>query len=123
MIKVAHRGNIQGRNIRLENDPAYINSAISMGYCAEVDVWYKDGNFYLGHDEPSYLVGESFLENGKLFCHAKNIEALHIMLENPYIHCFWHEGDLCTLTSQGFIWQYPEVYFAGKLWGVCSDWL
>ena len=123
MIKIAHRGNTNGRVPELENDPNYINSALSKGYFAEVDVWYKNGNFYLGHDEPSYPVDEDFLENGKLLCHAKNIEALHSMLKNPNIHCFWHEGDLCTLTSQGFIWQYPEVYFAEKLWGVCSDWL
>jgi hypothetical protein len=45
------------------------------------------------------------------------------MLEEPDIHCFWHQDDDVALTSRGFVWKYPEVYFQGKLWGVCSDWV
>jgi hypothetical protein len=89
----------------------------------EVDVWLKDGKFYLGHDEPKYKVDESFLENFRIICHAKNVEALHKMLSNKEIHCFWHEGDYCTITSKGWVWKYPEIYNKGILYGVCSDWL
>ena len=38
--------------------------------------------------------------------HAKNIEALEHML-NVGVHCFWHESDHYTITSNGFIWTYP----------------
>jgi hypothetical protein len=123
MIKVAHRGNTAGRSPHLENNPSYLNSAVEKGYYCEVDVWFCSGVFFLGHDEPTYEVSIDFLKNEKFFCHAKNIEALHRMLEDPDIHCFWHENDLVTLTSKGYVWKYPEVYFQGKIIGICSDWL
>jgi hypothetical protein len=128
MIKVAHRGNTKGRKPKRENDPTYIQEALDVklafpGYCVEVDVWLEDGKFYLGHDEPKYKVKENFLENFRIICHAKNIEALHKMLLNKKIHCFWHEGDYCAVTSRGWIWKYPEIYYEGKLHGICSDWL
>lgn len=123
MIKVAHRGNTCGTNPAMENNPDYIRQALQEGYYCEADVWFVRDNFYLGHDEPKYLTNLNFLRNEKIVCHAKNIEALHRMLEDPEIHCFWHEGDSCTITSKGYIWKYPEVYFKGKLWGICSDWL
>lgn len=123
MNKIAHRGNTQGSGGLLENDPSYITSAILQGHYCEVDVWFVEGGFWLGHDTPDHSIAMDFLENEKLICHAKNIEALHNMLNNPEIHCFWHENDKVTLTSKGFVWKYPEVYFGGKLWGVCSDWL
>ena len=118
---IAHRGNTKGRTEH-ENRPAYLSSA-AKDHFVEVDVWYVDDKLFLGHDEPTYEVSIDFLKNCKFFCHAKNIEALHKMLEEPDIHCFWHENDLVTLTSKGYVWKYPEVYYQGSLWGVCSDYL
>jgi len=123
IIKIAHRGNWKGRVLSRENSHNYIREAVELGYHVEVDVWFVSGSLYLGHDKPQYPIEVSFLENPKFFCHAKNIEALHFMLENPKVHCFWHQNDEVALTSNGFIWKYPEVYFDGKLWGICSDWL
>lgn len=118
---IAHRGNTKGITEH-ENRPFYILDAAKENY-VELDVWYTDNKFFLGHDRPTYQVDPEFLYNKKFFCHAKNIEALHEMLKQPEIHCFWHEKDLVTLTSKGFVWKYPEVYFKGFLWGVCSDYL
>jgi len=120
MNKIAHRGNTKGKSNR-ENDPQRIREAAEE-YFVEVDVWYEDDCFWLGHDKPEYRTTVEFLKNDKLFCHAKNIHALHKMLESN-VHCFWHEEDEVTLTSKGFVWKYPEVYLNGNLWGVCSDWL
>jgi hypothetical protein len=36
-----------------ENSPDYIWRAIQAGYNVEVDVWFVDGKFKLGHDEPT----------------------------------------------------------------------
>ena len=33
----------------------------------EIDVWFKNDQFYLGHDEPQYIVNMEFLNNSKLF--------------------------------------------------------
>ena len=123
IIRIAHRGNTHGRKPSLENDPAYIQSALDAGYHVEVDVWQEENQYFLGHDGPRVKVGESFLENPHMICHAKNINALQSMLKNSNIHCFWHEEDKYTLTSMGWVWKYPEVYKDGILFGVCGDWV
>ena len=51
-ILISHRGNIDGRNVEYENNPNYIEAAINLGYDVEIDVWFIDGKFMLGHDEP-----------------------------------------------------------------------
>lgn len=109
MILISHRGNINGKNIPLENNPDYIKDAIHLGYDVEVDIWYSNNTFWLGHDNPEYQIGLYFLlENSdKLWCHAKNIEAIVEMKKEKNINCFWHQKDDITLTSKGYIWAYP----------------
>ena len=75
MIHISHRGNIFGRVKESENDPIYIQQALDKGFDVEVDVWYIDNQFWLGHDKPQYQVKREFLQNRKLWCHAKNINA------------------------------------------------
>lgn len=104
---IAHRGNTSGPS-NYENHPKHIAIALSSGFDVEVDVWYLNGCYFLGHDGPFYSVEEMFLENEKFWCHAKNSEALSRMIDNPKIRCFWHEDDERTLTSDNIIWTYPE---------------
>ena len=132
---ISHRGNINGKNLELENNPAHIKEAIKKGYDVEIDVWFID-TFYLGHDKPEYKVTKSFLENTKLWCHAKNLLALENLqkLKTKY---FWHQEDDYTLTSNGYIWTYPGKKLSKKsicvlpelkkiripkyISGICSD--
>ena len=107
MILIAHRGNTNGVKPAEENKPEYIISAVNNGYHVEIDVWFIDGEYLLGHDEPLYRVDEVFLENKKFWCHAKNLQALEMMLGNGNIHCFWHQSDDFVLTSNGYIWTQP----------------
>lgn len=108
MIYIAHRGNISGPNPEKENHPDYLIEAIKKGFHVEVDVWFEDGNFILGHDEPQYQVSNKFFFNNKIWCHAKNIAALsELRNKGSLINCFFHDTDACTLTSQGWIWTYP----------------
>ena len=135
MILIAHRGNVSGSS-EYENHPDYIEEALKLGYDCEVDVWRKDDEYWLGHDEPVYDISKSFLQNNKLWCHAKNLEALDMMLKDD-IHCFWHQNDDYTITSRGFIWAYPgmeltqncicvlpelnkEIDFS-NCYGICTD--
>lgn len=106
MILISHRGNINGKNEVRENSPCYITEALAMGFDVEVDVWFVDGSFWLGHDKPQYQTDFKFLVNEKLWCHAKNIDAL-IEMKNYVIHYFWHENDEFTLTSKNYIWAFP----------------
>ena len=97
--------------------------ALSKGYYVEVDIWKVGDLLYLGHDNPEDIIDEHFLENEKIISHAKNIEAFHHLLMNKKIHTFFHDKDYCTLTSKGWVWKYPEIYFEGRLIAICSDWL
>lgn len=106
---ISHRGNIKGINPNLENNPNYINQAIKLGFSVEVDVWYVNKKYFLGHDEPKHEVPKNFLINELLWCHAKNKEALEEMLRDN-VHCFWHENDKYTLTSKGIPWCFPNNY-------------
>ena len=106
MILISHRGNIDGKKPHLENHPDYINEALNLGYDVEVDVWFVDGKFMLGHDEPLHETDYKFLMNEKLWCHAKSLDALFEMKKYA-IHYFWHEEDTVALTSKNYVWAYP----------------
>ena len=113
MIYISHRGNVSGKIEEAENKPEYIDDTISMGFDVEVDVWYIDNNWYLGHDEPQYQIDLDWIEKraDRLWVHCKNIEAVEYFYENENdckeINWFWHENDILTLTSYGYIWAYP----------------
>ena len=113
MILISHRGNIEGPNPPMENNPNYIDNAITMGYDVEIDVRSIAGKCYLGHDHPEHKVEWKYLINSKLWCHAKNIEALDIMLDLK-VHCFWHQGDDVVLTSKGYVWTFPGRRLTSK---------
>lgn len=110
MIKIAHRGNINGPNPEKENHPDYINQALSQELDVEIDVWWINNTYVLGHDGPQYEVDANFIRNIRFWHHAKNIEALfQLNNEKPNysINCFFHDTDAATLTSGGWIWTYP----------------
>lgn len=145
MIYIAHRGLTQGPDKELENHPEQIMKAVRQGYDCEVDLWVKDGQLFLGHDEPTYKVDYSFLSINPLWIHAKNLDALvWLRKQHKKFNYFWHEEDRFTLTSEGHIWTYPgqmlsqhsvcvmpERYmsledvkqFTSNCYGVCSDYV
>ena len=106
MLLISHRGNMNGKCDE-ENHPDHIDMALAQGFDVEIDVWKVLDEYYLGHDEPQYKVNMKFLKNEKLWCHAKNIEALYDMNKEG-VHCFWHQTDDVTLTSKGYLWTYPK---------------
>ena len=135
MILISHRGNLNGKSDR-ENQPDYIEEALAQGFDVEIDVWYHEYKFYLGHDEPRYLIQKDFLRKNGLWCHAKNIDALNQMVDVEMVHCFWHQEDDVTLTSEGYMWTYPgkeltsnsiavlpEKKLDVEVAGVCSDFI
>jgi len=138
MKLISHRGNLKGKVDSLENNPSHIIDVLNSKIDCEIDVWFVDNQYYLGHDNPQYRIDESFLLQNGLWCHAKNLESLEKMLEIG-CHCFWHENDDFTLTSQNYIWTFPEKKVGKKsiivdnnedwqhnnyeCFGVCSDWI
>ena len=142
MRLISHRGNLNGPNKERENHPDYIWEALQAGYEVEIDVWWVDGKFKLGHDEPQYDFPFSLIENhySKLWIHCKNIDALSQLNEldssGSKLNYFSHEDDLGVLTSRGYIWSthlydrgilvMPEVFNKEpneNTFGVCSDYI
>ena len=142
MRLISHRGNLNGPNKERENHPDYIWEALQSGYEVEIDVWWVDGKFKLGHDEPQYDFPFSLIENhySKLWIHCKNMDALSQLNEldssGSKLNYFSHENDLGVLTSRGYIWSthlydrgilvMPEVFNKEpnkNTFGICSDYI
>lgn len=143
MIKISHRGNINGPVLSKENRPSYIDAALGLGYDVEIDIRYIDGNFWLGHDEPQYKVDIIWLElrRNNLWIHCKNIEASVelIKLNNGYKY-FCHTQDSFILISCNKLWVHDLTlninnqciiplmdiedilkYKGGRPYGICTD--
>jgi hypothetical protein len=142
MILISHRGNISGPNPEKENHPEYILTALQAGYDVEIDVWFENGKFMLGHDEPQYEFPFELLDKNysRLWIHCKNMDALSVLnnldSSGNKVNYFMHESDLGVLTSKGYIWStalfdrgilvMPEVFNKEpneKTFGVCSDYI
>lgn len=147
MKLIAHRGNIDGANPKYENAPEYIHHALSLGYDAEVDVWYTVHNeIMLGHDEPDYLISHNYfmsmLQHRGIWWHAKDYRTLDYMLgHGRQIKVFAHETDRYGLVNGGYIWTSdttiklehynrvvfilptipPEIVINPLAYGLCSD--
>lgn len=139
MILISHRGNLNGPNPSVENSIQYINKAIELGFDVEIDIWNYENKWILGHDIPQYEIDFNFLLSDKLWCHAKNIQALFEMKKRNIKKYFWHENDKFTLTSNNLIWTYPGNILTsesicvlpelnnkkdfGEIAGICSDYI
>lgn len=139
MKLIAHRGNINGPNPDKENHPSYIRDAIKQGYHVEIDVWYIDKCWYLGHDNPQYQIKYDFLVSNKHWLHAKNGDAFCKLLQDIECNVFWHTDEDWVLTSKMFIWTHPnkllyqdsicvmpELGYLGDInicGGICSDFI
>jgi hypothetical protein len=104
MKVIAHRGNLRGPDPKNENKPETIKQAIEAGFDCEIDVWYIREGYYLGHDYPETPIPYSFLEfySEHLWIHCKHLDSL-IRLKDSF-NCFYHDKDIYTLTSRGYIW-------------------
>jgi hypothetical protein len=103
---ILHRGNNTGPN-SVENNPKKLMKLLKEGYEIEIDLWYRDNKFYLGHDFPEYEIEEGFLEHNGLCIHCKYAQTLEFMnTQKKYLHYFYHTNEDYVLTSKGYIWCY-----------------
>lgn len=113
MLLISHRGNINGALPERENHPTYIEQSLKLGFDVEIDVWFKNNQFYLGHDEPNYPIDSEWLtsKSANLWIHCKDkysLEELHLINSKLCnLNFFWHENDFVTMTSKGYIWASP----------------
>lgn len=103
MIKIAHRGNFDGKRSTEENTIRYINLALCNGYDVEVDVRLHGDVLYLGHDSLQEAVDINYLRNPRFWVHSKTFET-HMLLASQGIHCFFHDSDPYVFTTRGIKW-------------------
>ena len=122
MIYISHRGNLSGINKDLENHPQQIDKAICGGFDVELDLWFDNGQLYLGHDRPDYMIDDKFLieRSQNIWVHAKSIETAKFLISTN-LHWFWHEKDKFTLTTKKIPWSFPEIFFEGCVVNQPSD--
>jgi hypothetical protein len=111
MILISHRGNIDGK-CDFENQPERIDYVLSLKLDVEIDLWVKNNEIFLGHDNPEFKIDINWLNQRaeKLWIHCKNLMAIELLnsLDHIYkLNYFFHDLDFCTLTSMGYIWVYP----------------
>jgi|TARA_R110002074_G_scaffold162057_2_gene320486 hypothetical protein len=137
-IFIAHRGNINGVNPEEENTLSYLRRAHEFGYGVECDLQVHNDVLYFGHDEPQEPVDYHFISQPNVFCHAKSVDTMIVLL-NSGVHCFYHQKDDMTLTSFGYMWCYPGFHpkdkraiwldlgnipipsIDKKIYGICGD--
>jgi len=139
MRLVSNRGNTTGPNPMRENSPAYILETLQKGFYVKIDVTVVDKVIFLG---AYFTVNLDFIQNEKIICQASDGLTLHFLMSNQ-IHCFFQQKDNYSITTQGWIWTYPEniltplsicvmpewflkdVQEASKLkcYGICSNYI
>jgi hypothetical protein len=112
---ILHRGLSAGPNAALENRQDRLVAALNAGWDVELDIWFADGQLYLGHDWKAAVDGGAikpfFLNYPGAWVHCKNMGALAYMLSLPHrCHYFVHDRDEATLTNTGEAWCYPGNY-------------
>ena len=126
MIIYSHRGNLNGKNVELENTPGYIDKAISSGFSVEVDVWRVEKKFFLGHDKPVAEISYEWLQHrrNKLLVHAKNFEAFSALTfqclnRDKELAVFFHENDKYALVHN--CRNSHGILIEGIIWAHCLD--
>lgn len=123
MKLIAHRALLNGPDPERENHPHAIRDAVSQGFDVEVDVWFRDNQWFLGHDAPAYNIDVSFLYTPGLWIHTKNWAAAEwINIYCNSVNYFWHENDKRVLTSQGYWWTYPKQELGPRSICVMPEW-
>jgi hypothetical protein len=134
MLIISHRGNIDGVDPKLQNNPDHISHLLKIGIDCEIDTWYVDGNFYLGHDQPLFKISKTFIKNLKLWIHCKNFSCLNI-LKDIHPNVFAHQNDDFALTSSRRVWtcikntqdsilvnlNYNKDLISSNIFGICTD--
>lgn len=108
MLFISHRGNLNGKNKDIENNPIYINEIIKK-YNVEIDIWKTEDGLFLGHDFPQYKIDDQFLtiNRNKFIIHCKNDESL-FYFRNTELHIFFHTNDEFTITNKNIIMVNPN---------------
>jgi len=131
-ILIAHRGLLNGPDSSIENTIDSLEFARSQGYDIEVDLWFMDGQWMLGHDGPMHEINEDQMrtlnrrdiyDSHHMWIHAKNINALYQLRKIRWPgHFFYHQQDDAVLTSTGYLWTNPGEQLTPMSVCVMPEW-
>jgi hypothetical protein len=111
---ISHRGNLRGAFRIEENAPDVLEQRDIDGISVECDVWYKDGELWLGHDAPEYRITLGWLATSpRRMIHAKDGKTFEYLLaENGKralgLHIFYHTNEDYALTNKGIVITCPN---------------
>jgi hypothetical protein len=113
---IAHRGLLKGPDSSIENKVECIKRNCMNGIISEIDIWYENGLYKIGHDSPGDEISYDFLYNYRqlLLIHSKNVDTFAHFHELRYhkgidFHYFYHTEEEVVYTSRGYIIPYPGV--------------
>lgn len=113
---IAHRGLLEGPDNTLENRIDKIAQHCFNSITSEIDIWYKDGVYKIGHDSPGAEIPLDFLYNYRhlLLIHTKNVDTFAHFHDLRYhkgidFHYFYHTEENVVYTSRGCVIPYPGV--------------
>ena len=116
MLLISHRGNLEGPNKNIENNPQHIESIIN-SYDVEIDLRVENDSLFLGHDYAQYEISEEWISkhSHRLWIHCKDVKSLTFCSKHRHLNYFWHENDDYTMTSFKYIWAYPGKEIADHM--------
>lgn len=104
--KIAHRALVAGPDHEKENNIQTIHTRCQQGLSSEIDIWFHEEEFWIGHDAPRERVTLEFLTSEFLWIHAKNGEAFYKLqaISNERglgLRIFYHTQEHYALTTVG----------------------
>jgi hypothetical protein len=120
-LRIAHRGLVDGPNHSIENSIQTLQERKEAGLHSEIDIWWKDQQFWIGHDEPREPVSLEFLTSPYFWIHAKHSASFRELQRVSHerglgLRIFYHTDEDYALTTLGDTIICPGVQD-------CSGWV
>jgi hypothetical protein len=113
MLLIAHRALLNGKRDG-ENHPEQIKYCLEHGLDVEIDIWYNDDSFWLGHDGPQHRVDIEFIQQPGLWLHCKDIYSARLLRYYPWLNSFVIDKDDFTFTTKNWLWVSPTHGYSVK---------
>lgn len=109
MLFISHRGNLDHKDAYAENTEESTDNAIARGFDVEIDVWFKDGGLWMGHDKPENKTSLEFLKAraNRLWIHAKSYDTYKHLCYRGF-RIFAHENEPYALVGIDTIWNHSS---------------
>jgi len=100
MIIYAHRAYVEGASPARENLPTAILEVLVEGFGVEIDLRKSEGQWYLGHDRPTYPIKVADFDRPGVMFHLKTPDVPDLR----FADAFAIDHDPYSLTLRGKLW-------------------